>query len=266
MFNTTGGYSLADIAAATGSNNNGGAFGNGETSWILILFLLFAFGWGNGNGGFGGGNSGSVKEEIAYGFDNNQIQNGIRGIQQGICDSTYALNTGMLNGFAGVTNTLTQGFTGLNATVTNGFSNAELARCNSQAQLMAMLNQMNYNAQDCCCQTQRAIDGVNFNAATNACNTQRAIADAARDIIENANANYRALHEENIAIQMAQKDDRIADLTAQLNKADLRASQAAQNTYLINQLKPCPEPAYIVPNPYCCNPTPTLAYTAGCGC
>lgn len=65
---------------------------------------------------------------------------------------------------------------------------------------------------------------------------------------------------------MAQKDDRIADLTAQLNKADLRASQAAQNTYLINQLKPCPEPAYIVPNPYCCNPTPTLAYTAGCGC
>lgn len=63
---------------------------------------------------------------------------------------------------------------------------------------------------------------------------------------------------------MAQKDDRIADLMTQLNRADLRASQAAQNTYLINQLKPCPEPAYIVPNPYTCTPAP--AYVTGCGC
>ena len=63
---------------------------------------------------------------------------------------------------------------------------------------------------------------------------------------------------------MAQKDDRIADLMTQLNRADLRASQAAQNTYLINQLKPCPEPAYIVPSPYAYTPTP--AYVTGCGC
>ena len=147
MFNSNNGYSLADIAAVTGggSNNNGG-FGDGDGIWIVLLFLLFA-GYGNGNGGFGGS---TVREEIAYGFDNNQVQNGIRGIQQGICDSTYALNTGLLNGFAGLTNTVTQGFTGLNTTVTNGFTSAELARCNSQAQLMAMLNQMNYNAQDCC--------------------------------------------------------------------------------------------------------------------
>lgn len=147
MFNTTGGYSLADIAAATGGKEDGLLGGN--MSWLFIVFLFFIFGWGNGGNGFGGGN-GSVKDDIAYGFDNNQLQNGIRGIQQGISDSTYALNSGMLNGFAGLTNSLSQGLTGLNATVTNGFSNAELARCNSQAQLMAMLNQMNYNAQDCC--------------------------------------------------------------------------------------------------------------------
>ena len=63
---------------------------------------------------------------------------------------------------------------------------------------------------------------------------------------------------------MAQKDERIADLTQKLGKADLAASQAAQNSYLIKQLRPCPEPAYIVPNPYCCYTTPQVN-TCGCG-
>ena len=42
------------------------------------------------------------------------------------------------------------------------------------------------------------------------------------------------------------------------------ASQAAQNTYLINQLRePCPVPAYVVPNPNCCYNT--FGLTTGCG-
>ena len=267
MFNSNQGYSLADIAAATGNNRGGNGFGDDNGAWWIIILFLFAFtGWGgNGFGGFGGGSQSTTREEISYGFDMNGLENGIRSIQNGLCDGFYALNTGLLTGFNGITNTTNQGFTGLNTAITNGFTSAELARCNSQAQLMAQLNQMAFNQQDCCCQTQRAIDGVNYNMATQACDTRRAIADAARDIVENANANYRALHEENIALQLAQKDDKIATLTAQLNKADLAASQAAQNAYLIGQLKPCPEPAYIVPNPYCCYGQSAYAYGA-CAC
>lgn len=40
MFNNSNGYSLADIAAATGSNNrNDGMWDNGAW-WIIILFLF----------------------------------------------------------------------------------------------------------------------------------------------------------------------------------------------------------------------------------
>ena len=42
MFNATG-YSLADIAAATGNGNNGND-GWGDGSWWIILLFLFAGG------------------------------------------------------------------------------------------------------------------------------------------------------------------------------------------------------------------------------
>jgi hypothetical protein len=57
MFNNSNGYSLADIAAATGGNNrNDGMWDNGAW-WIIILFLFCFNGgmWGNGFGrGMGG--------------------------------------------------------------------------------------------------------------------------------------------------------------------------------------------------------------------
>mgnify|MGYP003430969975 FL=1 len=116
MFNTNGGYSLSDIAAVSGNNGrNNGAFGD-DWAWIIILLLC---GWGNGGFGFGGGNGqGTIREEISYGFDMNGIENGIRGIQQGLCDGFYAVNTGMLNGFNGVQSTLCQGFAGINDAIT----------------------------------------------------------------------------------------------------------------------------------------------------
>lgn len=90
-----------------------------------------------------------------------------------------------------------------------------------------------------------------------------------RDIIDNQNANYRALHDEIVANKIEAKNERIAELQAQVSGLQLKASQEAQNTYLINQLKPCPSAAYIVPNPNCC-----YNYTVngqgynngGCGC
>jgi len=61
MFNTTtnGGYSLADIAAATGNDSNDGAFGGNGAWWIIILFLFVFCGWGN-NGTWGNGNAHKV--------------------------------------------------------------------------------------------------------------------------------------------------------------------------------------------------------------
>ena len=77
-----------------------------------------------------------------------------------------------------------------------------------------------------------------------------AISNAARDITENQNTNYRQLHDELVAYRMEDKDNTIAELRSQVNALNLSASQSNQNAYLVAQLKtPAPVPAYTVPNP-----------------
>ena len=131
MFAQSNGYSLSDIAAVTGSNNrDGGAFGD-DGWWIILLFL---FGFGNN----GWGNGGNGRTDVSYNFDMNGLENGIRGIQQGLCDGFYAMNTGMLNGFSGIEGALCQGFAGVNAgmnantnIITTGLTNlgTQMAQC-----------------------------------------------------------------------------------------------------------------------------------------
>ena len=77
-----------------GENRGGGFFG-GDGIWaVIVLALLF----GNGGGGFGFGGGGNMSGGFAY----NTLDNGIRGVQQGLCDGFYAMNTTMLQGFNGV--------------------------------------------------------------------------------------------------------------------------------------------------------------------
>lgn len=257
MFNSNG-YSLADIAAATGRNNDG-TFGGENGWWIILLFLIWGRnGWDGNNGQCGG----TARNEIAYSFDMNGLENGIRGIQQGLCDGFYAVNTGMLNGFSGVQNTLCQGFAGIN----NGISQTAF-------NLSTQLHGIAADNAACCCETQRALERgfaeTNYNMATQACDTRRVISDTTRDIIENNNAGIRSILD-------FLTQDKIATLTAENQSLKFAASQAAQNAFitanqeaqtaeLIRRLDtPCPVPAYVVPNPNCCYNY--VAPIQNCGC
>jgi hypothetical protein len=224
-----GDYSLADIATATGNGNGG--FGGDNWSWIIVLFLIF--GWGRN--GFGGGFGGSgVGENYVLATDFATIERKLDAVNSGICDATFALNNTITNGFAGVQNTLCQGFNGLNIAYLQG------------------TNTLSSQLADCCCTTQRAIDGVNYNMATNSCAITNAINNATRDIVDSQNANYRALHDEIVANRIEDKNAQIQAQQNEINALRLSASQAKQNAYLLNELKPCPSAAYIVPNPNCC--------------
>ena len=269
MFNkSAGGYSLSDIAAVTGNNRSGsGSWGDGDGWWIILLLLFAVGGWGNGNGF--GNNGGTVREEISYGFDMNGLENGIRGIQQGLCDGFYAMNTGMLNGFANVQSTLCQGFSGVNAGAAQNTTdiiqsiNADtVAGMQNTNAITAQLNAMSADNAACCCDLKSAIASgfcdVNYNMATQANATQRAIADSTRDIIDSNTAGTRAILD-------FLTQDKIATLTAENQSLKFAASQAAQNAYLVSELRPCPVPAYTVPNPYCCTDNYTR-YSYGCGC
>ena len=241
MFNTNNGYSLSDIASVAGRNGDG-VFG-GDNGWWLILLFMFAFG-GWGNNGFGGGNG--TREEIALGFDVNNLESGIRGIQQGLCDGFYAINTGLLNGFNGV----------------------NVANMQNTASLQAGLTALGTQLAQCCCDNRYALatgfGEVNTNIATQGCETRRAIADSTRDIIDSNNAGVRSILD-------FLTQDKIASLTAENQTLKFAASQANQNAFivanqeaqtaeLIRRLgRDVPIPAYVVPNPNCCygyNTTP----------
>lgn len=95
--------------------------------------------------------------------------------------------------------------------------------------------------------------------AMNTNSIQQTLCNNTRDIIDNQNANYRALHDEILANRIEDKNVQIASQQNEINALRLKASQEAQNTYLINQLRPCPIPAFVTCNPYaytnqsCCN-------------
>ena len=174
----------------------------------------------------------------------------------------------MTNGFAATQQTLCQGFSGINQAIsTNGYE-TRLGINNLNAELASCCCDLKTQIADCCCQTQRGIDGINYNMAMNTNNIQQTLCNNTRDIIDNQNANYRALHDEIVANRIEDKNAQIAAQQNEINALRLKASQEAQNTYLINQLKPCPSAAYIVPNPNCCYNYSVngFGYNNGCNC
>ena len=281
MFNSGSNcYSLADIAAVTnGGYGNGNNGGWGDDAWWIILLFLFAGGWGNGNG-FGGNGGNTTREEIAYGFDMNGLENGVRGIQQGLCDGFYAMNTGMLNGFNGIQSTLCQGFAGVNAGMGQGFAGISAGMNQNTADIIQTINadtianMQNTNAinagitnlgtqlAQCCCDSRyenaKNYADLSYALATQACDTRRAIADSTRDIIDSNNAGVRSILD-------FLTQDKIATLTAENQSLKFAASQSAQNAYLVGQLKePCAVPAYVVPNPNCCYGNFSTFNNCGC--
>ena len=270
MSYTTECMTPADIAAVTRNNDNDNGFGN-DWTWLIILALFGGgvggfggFGGGGilpwllfGNGTFGGNNScGSpcaTQADVRAAVDQQTLISKLDQQTYGLADSTYALNNTITAGFHGVDNAICN----LGYNVQNGF------------------NVLGHQISDCCCQTQRAIDRVAYENQANTCALQNTINGTTRDIIENANANSRAILD-------FLTQDKISSLQAEYQSLKFQASQTAQNAFiqanqeaqtaeLIRRLgADCPQPAYVVQPPQpvtfptnCCG---TVNYASnGCG-
>ena len=198
-----------------------GGMFGGNGAWVFFLFFLLA--WGNG-GLLGGGNAAvrpATEADVQRGFDTNTIVSKLDGITNGLCDGFYSQNTSMLQGFNGIQHGLCEGFGSVNTGITT----------------------LGYQMKDCCCETNRNIDAVRYEAAQNTC------------------AITNAIHAEGEITRALINANTVQNLRDQLADAKLANSQCAQNAYLINQIKPCPIPAYPVANPY----TGVAAY-GYCGC
>ena len=270
------GLSASDIALlnnSCGRNNSYDGFGEGNGAWWIVLFLIFALGgWGRGFGnGFGGGfgsSSGGVTDGYVLASDFAQVDRKLDTLSNGICDSTFALNNTMTNGFANVQNTLCQGFSGVNQAITTNGYETRLGVQNLTSQLANCCCDLRQQISDTSCATQRGLDGINYNMAMNTNSIQQTLSNNTRDIIESNNANYRALHDEIVANRIEDKNAQIQAQQNEINSLRLAASQERQNSYLIDQLKPCPSPSYIVPNPNCCYNYGVngFGYNSSCGC
>lgn len=248
-------------------NGNGmnGGFGDGVFGggffWVIILFFFaMMMGWGNngyasGNGGNGGypfvpyaiSMGGGYQNEVQQNFDQLAVMNGINGIQTSL-------------------------------------ANAEVSRCNSQANLLATLN-ANQNAntaamnglamslQNCCCENRAATADLKYTVATEACNDRAAVNDALQAVTAQNNANTQRILDMMCQDKIDAKNEKIAELQNQLTMANLAASQNAQTAAILTDnlaqtnaleqyLAPVPRPAYIVQNPSCCAQNYN---TCGCG-
>ena len=242
---TTSEMTPADIRACTCGNDGygNGMFGGDGAWWIIILLL---FGWGGrgyGFGGFGGGNGGdgcgchpcATQADVRAAVDQQTLISKLDQQTYGLADSTYALNN----------------------TITNGFHGVDNAICNLGYNVQSGFNGLSAQLAQCCCDTRAAIADVKYQSATNTCAIQNTIQNTTRDVIENANANSRAILD-------ALNANYIRTLEQENNSLRLSASQSAQNAVLMAAMdankaeilrrtgSECPVPAFVVPNPNCC--------------
>lgn len=221
-----------------GQSEGGGGFGMNGIVELAALGLIFGDGFGFGGGG--GRGAPATQADLAAGFNNSAVLSSLNDIKLG---QTNAINYN------------NQGFSGLNTALMQGFHGVDNALCT-----------LGHQFSDCCCATQRAIDGVNYNMAKGFCDLGNVLNMQTRDIIDNQNANYRGLMDFLVQEKLSSKDAEIAQLQNQLGRLQqdgvLRAAIDASTAEIIRRTgHECPSPAYWVTPP-----TPVQVPNNGCGC
>ena len=277
--------------------NMGGGFGNsfgGDWGWIILLLLLAGGGWGNGfGGGFGGGQLGydfpwlmngqqGINNNVSDGFRDAQLHDSVTSVRDGIS----ALSTQLCGCCGDIQTSLCNGFNGVNMSVNNAqnaiaqqlYTNqiADLDRSfDAQTATTAGMNAIGMSLQNCCCENRAATADLKYTIATENCADRAALSDGVRDIIANQTAGTQRILDQLCQDKIDAKNDEIAQLRQQLNMADLRASQTAQNAFisqgfsnevdaLYNRLSNCPvptTPVYGRTPIFTCNQN-----QCGCGC
>lgn len=231
MLNTNTASVPVSLPLATG--NCGSGFFGGEGLWAVII-LAIIFGWGN-NGFFGGGFGGGVQENYVLTSDFSQLSRQISdstamterkldGINNGICSLGYD----QLNQMNGINTNILQGTNTLQGAIKD-------CCCQTQQNIADVKYTIGSTGADIGRQIERGFCDTNYNMATNTCTLKGEIDKVGDRIIDYMNSQRtQDLRDENFALKLA-------------------ASQQAQNNYLVNAIRPCPSPAYVVPNPFGCN-------------
>ena len=256
------------VGRDTNENGCGNGMWGGDWFAYLLLFALF----GGGFGGFGGFGGGGILPWLLFG--NNSFGGG--------CGSPCATQADLAAGFnnsavLGNLNDLALGQANIQQTLCQGFGGVNTAILQNGYNTQAGINGLSHQLAQCCCDNKAAIADVKYAMATESCATRNTIQNTTRDIIDNANANSRAILD-------FLTQDKIATLTAENQSLKFQASQTAQNAYIgatvdsaVAELirrtgNDCPTPAYVVQPPApvtfptnCCGQVNYAGNGCGCG-
>lgn len=259
-----------DPTAMLAMMNNGGFGGNGGWWWIFIMMMWMWGGWG-GNGFGRGINQAETNADFArlvsLGNQNNNtdlLMQAIQGNKDSIANLATTLHCDV--------NSIEKTICAIQSAVERvsgevGFS-AERVINAVNAGDCRVIEAIN----TCCCQTQRAIDGVNLNltklsydnqlATVNQTNTlQNTLAEGFSNLIlDNTNkfnvigakidAQTQIINDKFCQLEMREMQNKIDTLREEKSALQLSASQQAQTASIVNQVRPCPVPAYLTCNPY----------------
>ena len=266
--NNNNGYAYPVYPMMGGFGSGFGGFGGDGAIWIILIIALLG-GFNNGNGGFCGGNNNDfawlsngqkdIMTNTNNGFDTLHLSNQLDTVNSGI----YSLSNQLCNTGHDITNA-----------VSNGFYNAEISANNRQMANMNTAFDLSRQFADCCCENRLGIANLNSTILSENCADRAALADGLKDVLINQTANTQKILDQLCADKIDAKNEKILDLQRQLDMADLRASQTAQNAFiaqgfanevdqLYNRLANCPVPSTPV---YGRTPIFTCPQNNGCGC
>ena len=256
-----------NMLAALMNNNRNGFDGFGAW-WIIILLI---FGWGGFGNGFGGGFNGrGTAQGLADlgNLVNNDVGRDL--IMQAIQGNATAISQLASTVHCDV-NSLHSSIQNLNTQIgTLGLGQRDIiaAMQNGNSTIMSKLC-------DCCCENrlavcqqtntiQSAINTVNTGMERGFSETNYAFAEQTCQLKSEINALKQYVGDQFCALKERESQREIQNLRDQVQAFQLSASQQAQTANLVAQLRPCPAPAYVVPNPFGCNCN--NPYNNGCGC
>lgn len=259
------------LVALNGKNGNNGFGGDGSwLLWVIFLFFLFPLmgrgGWGNG---FGGGNEGGCPSGagLANLINNDNVRelfmSAIQGNGQAINNLATNLNCSV--------GQIQQAINGVSAKVAEvgcqvGMSSQQIIN-SIQGGNASIANQL----ASCCCDVKTAIERQGYEGRlatieqtqtlTSSSNTQFNILGAKID------AQTQLLSEKFCELEKREMQREIQQLRDEKQGYQMSALTQQQTQNLVNQLRPCPVPAYLTCNPFggTYNGYP-FGYNEGCGC
>ena len=205
---------LTGYLSGQNENRNNGMFGGGWEGLLGLIVIASLFGYGGGGFGFGGGGAGlqglATRADINAGFQFNDLQNGIRGLERGLCDGFYGVQNG-LNGLSG-----------------------QLAQCCCDNR--AAIADLKYTIATEDCATRNLMQ-----------NNTRDIIDATNS---GTRAILDFLTQDKISTLTAENQSLKFQASQAAQNAFITANQEAQTAELIRRIAPVPVPSYTVPAPY----------------